>query len=390
METSLYSMMKRELYNLCRDPWLFSLVSWVPLVLFAVMWWVFSAGIAADIPIGVVDLDKSRISRSLTLHYDASPTLMADDGFLNIREGVSALRTGDIYGLVILPEGLEKKTMQGRPVQVTAFVNSQFLLIGKLVNSALLQAQGTYTTKVEVVKNLAEAEPVIEMALSSALPIGRQVTPLFNINKDYAQFLVSAILPAIWQILIVAAAVLSFAAEQRRRGLVEWLANAPVPALFTKMMVLSVIFSLHGVLFLTTMYVWLGWPMQGSWPILLSAQYVTVWASIGVGSLFFFLTLDAARGLSLAAAYAAPGLAFMGVTFPVTDMTLPARIWRSLLPICHYIEIQFGQVNYGLPLSTVLPQFKTLGLFSIPLLLVFLLAGRHAAKSKGFPVEDPA
>ena len=385
METSFFALLKRELRYLFCDPWMLSLVSWIPLLLFAVMWWIFSQGIAEDIPMGVVDLDKSRVSRALIRHYDASPSLGVNDGFLNVDEGVAALRTGAIYALVVLPIDLQKNTIQGRPAQVTGFVNNQFLLIGKITSSALLQAHGTYTTKVEVVQNMASAAPVIDMALSSAMPVSTQVIPLFNINKDYAQFLVSAILPAIWQILMVAATVLFFAAEERRGGFTDWLAEAPASALLAKMVMLSLLFLLHGIIYLTTLYIWLGWPMHGNWPLLLAAQYLTCWASIGAGGLFFFFTRDAARGLSLAAAYAAPGLAYMGVTFPVTDMTLPARIWRSLLPISHYIEIQFGQVNYGAPLYAALPQFQALALFFLPLLLLFVMAFRIARENSGLP-----
>ncbi len=369
-------MVAREWRVLLRDPWLISLVSWVPLLLFFIMWAIFAQEIARDLPIGVVDLDKSHLSRALIRHYDASPALETAFDYPDVQQGATALRAGKIYGLVIIPADLEKRTTLGRPPEVNAFINSQFLLIGRNVNSALMQAQGTFTTKVEIVKNLATGAPVFDRALSTAIPIGNQVTPLFNISNNYAQFLVSAILPAVWQILMVAVTVLSLAAEQRRKGLGEWLGSLPARALLAKFFPLTLLFWLHGLLFLWMMYIFLGWPMHGNWTLLLFAQLVTVCASIGAGSLFFFLTQDATRGLSFAAAYAAPGLAFMGVTFPVTDMTLPAKIWRNLIPISHYIEIQFGQVNYGAPLHTAIPQLQHLGLFILPLFFVFYKAKR--------------
>ncbi|MGB3221373.1 MAG: ABC transporter permease [Desulforhopalus sp.] len=371
---SFGSMVTREWRVLLRDPWLVSLVSWVPLLLFFLMWAIFSQGIARDLPVGVVDLDKSRTSRALVRHYDASPALEIAYDYLNVGQGAEGLRTGKIYGLVVIPEDLEKNMILGRPPQVSAFVNNQFLLIGKNVNSALLQAQGTFTAGVETVQKLAAGSPVFDTALSAAVPISTQATPLFNLNQNYAQFLVSAILPAVWQILMVAITVLSLAAENRRKGFGEWLRAFPIKALVAKFIPLILLFWLHGLLFLWIMYIFLGWPMHGNWTLLLFAQLLTVFASISAGSLFFFLTQDAARGLSLAAAYAAPALAFMGVTFPVTDMTLPARIWRDMLPISHYIEIQFGQVNYGAPLHTALPQLQHLLLFVMPLLLVFYKA----------------
>lgn len=377
---SFASMAAREWRVLWRDPWLLSLVSWVPLLLFFLMWAIFSQGIARNLPLGVVDLDKSRLSRALIRHYDASPALATTSHFPDVQEGAAALRAGKIYGLVILPANLEKQTMLGRPPAVDAFVNSEFLLIGKLINSALLQAQGTFVGKIEIAGNLATGAPVFDKALATAMPIANQVTPLFNSNNNYAQFLVSAMLPAVWQILMVAFTVLSLAAEQRRDGLQEWLGASPVEALFAKFLPIILLFWLHGSLFLWGMYIFLGWPMHGNWTLLLFAQLVTVCASLAVASLFFFLTLDAARGLSLAAAYTAPGLAFMGVTFPVTDMTLPATLWRGLLPISHYIEIQFGQVNYGAPLQAAMEPLQHLGLFVVPLLFVCYKAKQLGAR----------
>ena len=374
-------LLRREWKQLLTDPWLCSLITWVPLVLAIMLWSIFAGGIARDLPIGIVDLDNSQVSRSIARNFDFSPTLQVVTSYPDIAKGSRALRAGHIYGLVVLPENIEKNTVLGLAPEVTVFVNTQFLLIGKTINSALLQAQSTFTTKVEVKKNLSTGQSVISSALASALPIGSKVTPLFNVNNNYAQFLISAIIPALWQILMVAITVLSFASEVRRQGLKTWLAVGPVKALTVKFIPLITVFWIHGLLFLWELYVVLGWPMHGEWFVLAVALFLTSCASVVVSSLFFLFTRDAARGLSLSAAYAAPGLAFMGVTFPVSDMTLPARIWRSLIPVSHYIEIQIAQVNYGSSLALVLPQFRALAffgiLFFVAVALVKVIAGRE-------------
>ncbi|BHH85132.1 ABC transporter permease [Desulforhopalus sp. 52FAK] len=377
------TMLNREWRQLFTDPWLVSLITWIPLLLGILLWSVFAKGLARELPVGYVDLDRSQVSRSILRNFDASPSLDLVQGYGDISIGSAALRAGDIYALIVVPGGLEKNTALGLAPEITAFVNSQFLLIGKIINSALIQAQGTFTAKVEVKKNLAMGASVFSSALSSAIPIGTQITPLFNVNTNYAQFLISAILPALWQILMVALTVLSFAGTKRRIGLESWLAGQPFKAVMAKYIPLIVISWFHGLLFLWAMYIALGWPMHGDWSVLVVALFLTSCASVAVASLFFLVTQDAARGLSLAAAYAAPGLAFMGVTFPVTDMTLPAKIWRSLIPISHYIEIQFSQVNYGASPTVVIPQFKALCLFLCLFLLALLIAKSLAGPRKG-------
>ena len=55
-------------------------------------------------------------------------------------------------------------------------------------------------------------------------------------------------------------------------------------------------------------------------------------------------------------------------------MTLLARVWRSLLPISHYIDIQIAQVNYGAAAMLSLPQLGHLALFILPGLAAGILA----------------
>ncbi|SHO46764.1 ABC transporter permease [Desulfopila aestuarii] len=377
MGRSFFSIVLREVRELAHDRWLFSLVSWIPLALFFVMFQMFSQQIPRELPLGVIDLDKSTLSRGLIRHYQVSPALEVDDHFFDMSQGAEALRNGDIYALAVIPADLSQDVMLGRPTQVTVFVNDQLLLIGKIINSSLLQAHATFTGQVEAGKNLLGSTQVIELAVSQAAPTASKVTALFNLSVNYAQFLVSAILPAIWQILMIVTTIVSLANSQRLYGGNSWLGEEVVTSLFAKFLPLSILFSLQGALFFSAMYVWQGWPMHGNWLLIFFAQLLTAWASIAAGSLFFFATRGKVEtSLSLAASYAAPALAFMGVTFPVTDMTLPARIWRSFLPITHYVEVQFAQVNYGAAVESAVPQLLSLTVFAIPMILAFVLAQR--------------
>ncbi len=379
------AQLRREWRLLIADPWLASLVSWVPLLLFGSIWLIFSGGIARDLAIGVVDLDGSRISRGLIRQYDASPALQVVQAYRTAAEGARALRGGQIYALVIIPASLEKDTLRGRAPQVTAFYNSQFILIGRLINAALQQAHGASVAGIEVAENLQTGRPALISAMATAVPIGNQLNPLFNSSSNYAQFLVSAIVPAIWQILIVVTAILSLAAEIRPDGLARWLQPRPATALLAKMLPCTLIFWLQGALFLGAMFVLLGWPMHGSWAVLLLAQILTVLACQSAGACIFFLSHDPTRALSLAAAYTAPAFAFMGITFPVSDMNLMARIWRCLLPISHYIDIQTALANYGASLSAVLADLGWLAIF---LLLSGAVLGMARRISAPLPIKE--
>lgn len=366
------------------DPWLLALAGWLPPLLFLIIYAIFAQGLPRDLAIGVVDLDRSQLSRLLIRGYDSSPTLAVTRSYGSLAAGLEELRGGELYGLVFIDRDTEKNMMLGIPPEVNGFYNSQYLLTGKLVKAALAEAHMTTVAMVDVKKRLLGGEQVISGALSGAVPVATQVTALYNISRNYAQFLGSAIIPAIWQILIVLVTVYSLSVELRRNGgegLAGWLREEPLAALIAKLAPYTVIFWLHGLGAMIGMFVLAGWPMHGSLAVLACAQLLTVCACQTMGALIFFLIRDAARAIGMAGAYAAPGLAFMGVTFPVTDMIYPAQLWRSLLPVSHYVDIQISQANYGASIGASLPQFIRLLWFAMPALLVAALAFRQRRKS---------
>lgn len=363
-----------------KDKWLLSVLTWLPILLMVSLWWVFSSSIARDIPIGVVDLDHSQVSRQMVQHYDATSSLSVSAHYTDTHQAKLALQSDDIYAYVVIPKDTSKLAYLAQPPQVTAFFNSQYILVGRLVNSALLQAQGTFNAKLDAGKILAKGNATPTQALGKAVPIRSQITPLFNSNTSYSQFLISAVVPAIWQIAIVVSTVMIIAAQLRTQTLSSWLGNTPVSRLVRTLAPYSVIFALHGLALLYWLFVGIGWAFNGSFLLVIICQLLMILACMIMGSLFFFLTMDATRAMSFAGAYTAPSFAFMGITFPVTDMSPLAQAWRSLLPVSHYIEGQVYQASYGANVwQTLTTQLPMLG-FIFPALLVMLLVKKRLAK----------
>ncbi len=374
--------MGREWRLLWQDPFGRALASWLPLLLIGLLCWVFSAGLARDLKIGLVDLDQSLLSRELAFSLDASAGLKVAQQFDSIDAGARALRGGNIYALVVLPSHLERDARQGTQPQVTVFNNGQFILIAKLVNSALAQVVGTLNGQVGVLSAMAGGK-ALPGALGQAVPIASQVTALYNINSSYAQFLLSALLPAVWQILVVLYGINALARTDRL-GL-DWTTKGVWFGLWRTLLPHVLIGWGWGLGWSLLLFKGFGYPMQGSWLVLTAGLGLASAACVSMGAFFYGIIRDPARALSLAGAYTAPGFAFMGVTFPVSAMGDFAQFWRSLLPISHYVELQIGQTNYGQPLAAALPQFGALLLFLLPLLLV---VRRYQAQASAAPVNE--
>ncbi|KJY68535.1 ABC transporter permease [Vibrio nigripulchritudo] len=355
------------------DKWLLSALTWIPLVVAFIIWAVFAQGLARDLKIGIVDLDNTAFSQQLVRHYDASPSLKITASYPDTLSASQALTSGDIYGYVVIPRNSFKQTALNQPPQVSAFVNTQYILIGRLINSALLQAQGTFNAKVEAGKALAKGDTTSSQALGNALPSRSQITPLFNSNTNYSQFLLGAVVPAIWQIAIVVGTVMVLAANLRLQRAAQWLGQSPVHRVMSSLAPYFPVFMLQGLGMLAWFYLGLKWPFHGNIGILFLAQILMVLACMIMGSLFFFISLDATRAMSFAGAFTAPSFAFMGITFPVTEMNHWAQAWRSMLPVSHYIEAHVYQSNYGASFLDTLNELIPMAGYLIPFVMLLIL-----------------
>jgi ABC-2 type transport system permease protein len=350
----------QEWQGIWQDPWLRALVGWLPLVLALWMGSVFQGGLLRELPIGLVDQDHSTLSRHLARELDGSALMSLQQEYLSVAEGVRALRAGNIYALVLFPHDLERQVRQQRQPVVTAFYNGQLLLVGRLLNGSLLQTLGAAA------------------AMGASVPILSQVTPLYNPAGNYALFLLPALLLALWQMLILIAAV-SALVRRRRLGLrLAGSARRCSSQLVRIFFPYLCIYWGWGLLLLGLLVGGFGWPLVGSWGLLILAQGLMVLACLAVGCLFYGLTQDGARAMSLVAVYSAPAFAFMGVTFPAHDMNGLAQLWRSLLPVAHYAELHIGQANIGMEGAAALYPLWALLPFGLLWPLIVLLLGRRS------------
>jgi ABC-2 type transport system permease protein len=358
----------RELKEIRGSYYKLFLVTLFPLFSFSLIVAIFYQGVAFDLPIAVVDNDKSSLSRKLLANIDATSTLEIDTLSLSLKDAMDLVKSSKVYAVVVIPPHFERDVLLHKGVNVTAMLNTQYILIGKIIKAALVESVTYSSAQVAFYEELLTTQNS-ELALKELSPIGLQITPFFNTYKNYFLFLVSALIPAIWQIFIVIATIVSFGTLFKDSKEKEFFAGGFIASkIIGKLLPYTLIFLLMGVAFLLYIYGVLGWVFQGSMSATIFAMFLTVVAYQVVALSFFVTGFDYARSLSLGAVYTAPAFAFLGVTFPVYSMNSFALFWRDMLPISHYIEFQISQANYGANL--LLESDKLVSLFAFWILFI--------------------
>src|SRR4051794_26555085 len=162
----------REIDWLRRRPFLFAFVTIVPIGLMALMISVFSAGLATRLPIAVLDLDSSDLSRSIIRMVDATPDSAAAIRVGELAEGRRMILSGKVHGLLMLPQHLERDVFAGRRPEVVFFYNTLTLTIGNLALRGVSAAVPTTASGIRLSLRTAQGQPLEEaQAALSPIPV---------------------------------------------------------------------------------------------------------------------------------------------------------------------------------------------------------------------------
>jgi len=367
---------QREWRIVFKDPWLRALVLWLPPVLILALWLIFSASLPNDLPTGVIDLDRTSLSRALIRDLDASPALKISSRFNSMNEGTAAVRSGSVYALIVVPHDFEASVLRQKSPAVTIFFNSQYLLVADTIKSAIFEIVTYFSVELEVA-SLLPLVPVVDAAVNLAMPVQGQITALYNQNFNYSQFLLPGLVAAFFQVSLCSLAVLSIGQSFKPSVVSEWFDKNVWSELTGKLLLYTAVFFVYGLAILYLFFGLLDWPLQGSLLPVAALLLVFELSCLTLGVLFYVSTFDLELGLIAASGFSGPAFAFLGVTFPVSDMPLFAQIWRNLMPAGHFMDGFIHQASYAAGPAGLMQPTLILALFCLLLPVAVLLIKRR-------------
>jgi len=357
---------RREIRFLRSSFWDLSLISWIPLVLMAVVSIQMSAGVMRDLPIAVVDEDGGAIARELTRRLDAAPGLHVAARPTDMREAERQVRVRAAYAIVLIPRETGRTILRGETADLTVFYNASY----STASGAALREVGN-VVQVYAARLAMEQTAAIVPGKVRPPPIAAQTTVLFNSQGSYELQLVALLHPALLHLIFMVAVASALGRELRDGTIGPWLADAPrtaaVAAVAGKVAVYLAVFMGWSVMATGYLAGLRGWPVLGS-SLMLFAGYAAMYlAYLGVTLLVTGLTLSMGKALSVAGIYAGASFAFAGAIFPIESASRFAQVWSALLPYSAFAKLLAEQWMMGSPVAVSVSQ--------IFVLLAFLVVG---------------
>jgi ABC-2 type transport system permease protein len=324
-------------------------------------------GVPTKMPIAIVDLDNTVTSRKIARAIDVTPLSKVTEYLQAETEAMSELRTGNIYGFVILPKNLQTDIFESHQPVISYYYHNGFLIAGGLMQNDLTLILHTLSGGINIQKREAMDQPK-DYIMSQVQPVQLNIHQLFNPAASYPVYISSIILPIMLQLFILLMTVYSIGIEIKESTSHEWLHlsdKSIVIALTGKLLPYTIIFffmmmfqnfMLYKVMYIP-IHTSLGWLMCGS------LMFVLAYQAIGV---FCIGLLPIMRhSLNMAAFYGILALTLCGFSFPIDAMPPVFQYWASGFPVRHYMHIFQSQILAGFELKY--------SILSYVYLLVFLL-----------------
>ena len=297
----------------------------------------FKAGLPSKLPIGVVDYDRSSLSRNFTRQLDATQIgeVVRFDDFRTARE---AMQSGTITSICVIPDNFAADIQAFRRPTFTFYVNGLYFVGGSLAYQDILTMINLTSGAVQ--KQVLTAKGVSEHDMMGRLrPIYIDVHRIGNTMTNYGVYLNNLLLPGLLQMMIILTTIYAFGTELKystSRNLMKKADGSITNAVLGKLLVYTLYFTAVGISMVCLLYVWLRYPLAGSiWSMMLN-MVLMVLACEAVALTIVGLIPVCRFAISIGALYSVLGFSLAGFTLPVEAMPPFLQGISVIFPLRHY------------------------------------------------------
>ncbi len=357
----------RELRRLTHQPMYFVLMFLLPLLSFAFFAVLFQKGVARDIPIAVLDQDRSTLSRKVTQMIEETPTALVAYGIQSMDEGERLMREGRISAVVQIPAFFEKNILSNSQTHIEAYISGSNITVNGLLSKDIQTAVTMFSAGIQI-QLLTKQGLTERQAMAQLQPVRFDKHVLFNPYINYGYYLSPSFMPMMLLIFIVMVTVFSIGTELKNGTAREWLASADDSmgaALLGKMLPVTVIMFLLSLVMFVIIFKVVGVPLNGSFTLILTGTLLFILSYQSISVLIVSIMANLRLSLSLGGGYSVLAFTFSGLTFPIMAMYPTMRAVSKLFPFTYYTDLFVDQMLRGAPARCSLPDLGCMALFIV-------------------------
>ena len=349
----MWEIVKRELGFMRHNGLYIACLVAFPLLVMIFFTTLMGAGQPADMPVGVVDLDNSSMSRKVVRSLDAFQNTHIKARYTDVSAAREAMQRGEIYAFIYFPRDCASNMISGRQPGISFYYTMSFLSAGSLLMSDLKTIATLGYAGVAQAKLQAMGVPESQI-MPLLQPIKVELHRIGNPHTDYNAYLSPMLVPGVMFLFIFIFTAYSIGCELKFQRSHQWLEKANgniLLALAGKMLPQTILSMLMMIGYLIYIYGVMGFPHQGGWHVILLLGVLSVLAAEGFGIFMFSLLPSMRMSMSLCSLWAVLSFSMVGTAYPVMAMDPALETLAWLFPLRHYFVVYQTSIFSGYPLS---------------------------------------
>jgi len=358
----LLHLIRKEFLELRQDPRLFGIVIVAPILQLVMLGYAATTDVK-DVPVVVVDEDRSAESRELVSRFEASANFVIVASATSLDQVNRYLDSGGAWMALDIPADYGERVRRGDQaiVQVVADgsdANSTNVALGYA--GSLISA---YARERAAAAGLAPEAPLVRA----------DVRVWFNPRLESRDFMIPGILALL--LLVVTTNLSSMAiVREKELGTLEQLNVTPLARwelIVGKLLPYALIGMLDVVLVVAVAVGWFEVPMRGSVPLLLGMCAVYLLTTLGLG--LFVSTISTSQQQAMITSsffFLLPMVFLSGFIFPIENMPEAIQPLTYLVPLRYFLVILRGIFLKGVGLETFWPDALALFAWGATILLL--------------------
>lgn len=369
----IISVVKYEVVEIAKSTIYRTALLLLPLATILFFGTMFYSGTIEDLPIAVIDNDHTKSSCQLLSMVAATRGVEIANYTNSTIEAEDMLRRGDVYALLLIPEGLERNIYGAKSSNIECYVSGTNLSASGIIESEIQNSVRSFAAGVELAKLKAMGINSHDV-MQEVMPINFLTHIISNPYINYGYYLAPIFMFMALAIFSTLITTYAFGRELYYASAPKWIATASnniAAAMIGKLLPITLIMALFAQLTYFVLFVIMGMECVGSYLALSIGSVIFIAAYQSVALFITTITANMRLALSLGGGYAVMAFTFSGITFPTSAMFDVARLLSNIFPLTWFSEIFIDQAMRGAPLVYTFKPLLILSAFTLlPLPLI--------------------
>lgn len=329
----LFNVIKREFKRIFTSSDLLLICLIAPLFYGLLFSYLYINKRPVDIPVGIINMDNSAMSRKLVRNLDASPELKIDKTYTSPLEAYEGIFENDLGAFYFIPRDFSANLKKGKSASAFNAANSSSFLISSNVLKNMNSISVAFTQK-QFVKLLVDKGYSYEAAKAAFTPLKADIHYIYNTEMNYSDFLLPFLLFAVLQQIILVAVATTMSLE-KTKGTLKDLYQTANGNFFYIIAGKAIPYIFLGI-FLNLINIFIMFPIDSiyiqsvSGFMLLSTAFIIAVTFFAVLISYLFRSPEFAMAVLMF--YALPTVMLSGIAWPHHALPLALKIVSFLFP----------------------------------------------------------